>query len=296
MTEVGELSAQARALIEATRDADRPTAADKARIRAKVMAATAAGAGAAAIAVSAGSKASVGATKAWLAGLAVTVGASVAAVEVLDLDLGLGVRRTERVAADQAQHRAPDLPVAPQGPTHSPTASKSRRMSKASPAEVEVAPAVDGAAADGPAAMVPGAPLSEGTPTADSAEPKDAPRVKDARPAAKSVVSRPSARPKRVEQPPELPDLELPDLAAETRLIRQLRAALRSRALEAAQQLAERHEVQFARGLLVEERLAAQVRIACGRHEADEAEMYRRRLVAIAPNSAHLAGLPTACE
>jgi hypothetical protein len=104
----------------------------------------------------------------------------------------------------------------------------------------------------------------------------------------------PAPRPASV-QKPELAEPSPDTLSEELVLLRNARAALDRNDAAQALPLLERHTMRFPKGVLRQERLAAQVAALCSLGRVDEAKDTARQLARVAPNSPHLLRLRGSC-
>jgi hypothetical protein len=267
---MSELGAEAQSLIDDARGGDQPSAADRERMRGKLVAQLGAAAFASAAAGTAASAAATGGAPASsTAGAGAASGAGMFGATKIVLAtlvvgalgagavLGLRGARSTPAAAPRAAVEAAVTPVAPVEP------------------QLEPAPVL-------PAPVVAPAPVVEPAPSAPEA-PRPARRASDKRaPAAAS---------------PEPPRSELSAdpgaLAAELALLSRAQTALRTGKPREALELVREHEQRFARGSLSQERLgiAALSRCALG----DDGAEVVRELSAAAPNSPMLQRVREAC-
>ncbi|MCC7386954.1 MAG: hypothetical protein IT384_34270 [Deltaproteobacteria bacterium] len=273
------LSKEARALIDAASQGDRPRPEDRARLRAMIAAqvagppATDPSAASTSGAGGAGGAASTSGAGGTAVGAA-SSGAAVVKIAVVAIALAGGAalllpgRAPESSAVDPARVEVASPAVAPASASLSPAAE---------PASPLLAPAVAPASAS-PAPAVATVPASSPTDLQPAPERPD--------------LTHPRARPARAARParPERHDLE-----REAELIGAARVALREGDPARALDLADAHAGRFPQGALRNERLAARALALCALHRRLEARAARAELAAHSPGSALLDRVDRAC-
>jgi hypothetical protein len=310
-----ELSPEARELVEATRDGDLPSEADRERLRGKVAsaigvagaagtlgAASKAGAGTGAASTTTGSMAAAGSTGtasaagaaasaklAWLLAGAVAVGGGVALVRGpapsgAGGDARVGTSTGDRNAAAEALPQP--TPAARPQPT---------------PLDGEVGPDPVQAAGDERAGRSP-VPGLDGTepaparPAEGASEPAAAAqltprRPPDARPDEAASRPAPSARP----APLHVDNPNAASIQAELTLVGAAQYHLREGKPAEALELLDRHRGRFPNGALVQERVAARAMALCALNRHADARSELRSLESNAPGSPLLARVRAAC-
>jgi hypothetical protein len=267
-----ELGPEARGIVEAGRDADRPTRGDRARVRqalSRTLAAGAFGAASTAAPAAAGHAAAAAAAKGTsAAALTAKVLAAIAVVGITGAGIALIGRGADGPGA------LPAAPVAVDSPEPIPVEAKDRVLQgptgapavAASPEPPQPAgasrPAVDPRGTAAPRAHVGSARASAGEPGA-SAEP---------------AASPPST------------------LEAETRLLREAHDALQAGQPGRALDLLDEQSQAYAGGQLVEERAAARVLALCKAGRPEEAQAAAARFLQEHPHSPLADRVRSACS
>ncbi len=306
----GRLGPEARALLDAAREADDPTDADRARVRRAVVAAIAASAGASAVASagSAAASAAGGGASATAAGTATATatsaavgtpalaGAGAAAIVKVVAVLAVAATVTAIAVTAATPHDGPDATAVPgdRAPATSAPASVIVMRSRERPAGTEdvapgpiAAPVAPPVETDRPVAPEP-ARAARSTPRlspiATRSAGEDAPVAGPAPEVAPATL--------RVEPPPAP---AMPRLAEEVALLGRAQAALRDGAAPRALALLDEHAARFPEGALRQERAATRVLALCAIGRPDEASVEARSFLASSPASPLAARVRASC-
>jgi hypothetical protein len=287
---MNELGPEARAIFDAAREGDHPTAADRARIRASVMRAIAAGSAVGAGGAAAAVKASGGLATGWkltLLALAIGAAATLAAVG-FDAAQAPGPppaadRAAQPVIAAASASAPPAIPATPAAPEPSARAVAAEWPVTAPPPAGVVASAVaprlargqeprrDATRADDAAIT----PRSEAPADSNAGAPPPAPPPVAAAP--------PPAAPPPAASPVVGPSVDADTLVAETRRLREAHAALQGG--DGARALALLQEQSAVGPQLREERAAARILALCSLGRKDEARIAAARFLGESPRS-----------
>ncbi len=138
--------------------------------------------------------------------------------------------------------------------------------------------------------------------TSSSAEDTPSPEQKAIRPPQSPPESQPrsepegpASTPRRRSRPGRARSPESPGIAAELRLVQRITAAVERERFGTARSLIRRHRREFPRGVFVEEREAALVRIRCAAGPSPEATKALARFLARWPDSIHGPRLRQSC-
>lgn len=272
---MNELSPQARAILEATREAHLPTDADRERVRSALLVqlAVVGSVGTLAAPAAAGASTAAGSTTggaltsaSFLTTAAGKVLACVALVGVVGTGTAVGVVTSQRAEQrDGARHevaarRHATCAVVAEGPA---------------PGETAAAPALVTAPEPAPAPVVASEPAVPVTATASS-------------PSARRATARQATAP--APSPPEAPGM-----AEEVRLLREAHAALRAGDGARAMALLDEGAARFPAGALREERAASRVVALCRLGRTDEGAAAAREFLGEWPASPLAARVRAAC-
>lgn len=306
-----DLSPQARAVLDAASGYGAPTAADKARVKALLEARMAdpttpepdlsgppeSGASNPSLRTNAARRATEWGARAVVASAVVGAGVWLATPATPP-----DSQSAPPVASETAPAVGRELQGA--GSSEPEGASPSEAAKEASPSDIEEAAAVEPApparsdvGSDSAAASVRAQPEPR-DPSRSAPSPGRRPSVEDhASGEGGKAAARSSANDQNAEASAHSETVS-PEhqLAAEAALVRSMQEGLRDEAWAVVLDLADRHREAFASGLLVEERLAAELIAACrGGDERREARA-RSELLSLFPRSVHLEQAASACE
>ncbi|UJR84933.1 hypothetical protein [Sandaracinus amylolyticus] len=301
---VPRLGPDARALIEAARAADDPSAADRARVRRAMMASIAAGAAAGAAGTAASASAASGGAIAGGSGAianaagatAAATGAAAAGATTTALGV-LGMSTLAKVAAIALVVSAGGAVVAgitterPQI-TEPATEAPAAHQTPASPEPPAVVTAPPPVAA--PELTPEPLPIPVAAPSAAPARPR---RTTPTRAAPPPVVV--AADPSPAQPPAAVPDpapIPVASLHDELPVLRRAWSALRDARPDDALRALDEHRARFPSGELTEERDAARALALCAAGRADEGRAALSELLAAHPRSPLAARVRTACE
>jgi hypothetical protein len=248
---MSELSPQARALLDATRDGDDPTARDRARLRRNLQIAIAAAAGGATAAAAAPAVA----TQAGVAGASAQLAAGAQAVVVTSVSAKVGVAVTVAVigvASSSAVVTREPIVTSP-APRHAAAVAQPSRAKRTRPAK--------------PSPQL--APLLQPAPVLTLALPEV-----ELVPAPAPVHEPVSAPVRRSISRPAPPPLA-PSLEGELELLSAAQAALRDRDDLSALALLDAHAARYPNGVLALERDAVRIVALCSSGRLDEGRALR---------------------
>jgi hypothetical protein len=287
-----KLSSGAQALIDAADGGDEPTGADRARVRALLVARVAAGAvagSAVASGVSTASAAAATGAKALSAGVLLKIIASGALVGTTVMGV-LFVARSDPGAPGTSQISGASVSIAPSVTPAAATTGLAAREDAPTPA----ASAAAAPAANPPSSQERERPESSETPTAHAVSGPHAPARAESRVAERRA--RETARESAEPSPAPPPSARPPNgIEAETPLLQDAQRALREGRGGAALEILEKHDKTFADGALREERLATRVLALCNLGRTDEARAEAARFLREYPRSPLAARVKGSC-
>ena len=273
-----DLSPEARALLEAAREGDSPTAADRARVRRALAVAVATGT-ASASASAAASKAALGSGAFAKGSVGWWLAAGVAAGVVTSAAVFTGFPASGRAPVrDEASNaHNPTTHVVTSAPLTTGENAAPRASVEEPPHDIPATQHEAQGAPHKPRQLM--EPVAKTTPTSDPA-----PESTRAASTAALTEATPPAR-------PSTPST----LGAETSLLQAARAALGRGDAGGALALLDQHEREFPRGVLVEERLATRVFALCAMGRPAEATPVATRLLQLFPASPLRARVLASC-
>ncbi len=279
MSELDRLDPEAQAIIDAAKG-DGPSAEDKTRIKAALLASLSA---APQVAEASPSPAGLGAGAKLGLGALGMVGMLVGAIALQQPEPAptapVAPKTTETAVQAKPEPVAHKRAVADTPPTEKPAPTEP---------SVSVRPSM----VPPPEKVVSAAERSQKSP---SPKPRRRARPKRSAPVAPPKVVEPIVeKVEKVEQPKAEPTPQM-RLAAETRLLLSAQRALKSDPRRALT-LAQSHKTRFKNGVLVEERLATETRAHCALGHRDQARSALAALRKLAPHSSHLGAVIRACR
>lgn len=275
MSELDRLDPEAQAIIDAARG-DGPSAEDKTRIKAALLASLSA---APQVAEASPSPAGLGAGAKLGLGALGMVGALVGAI---------ALQQPEPQPAAPVAAKTVETAVQAKPEPIAPKRAVADTPSTEKPAPMEPSVSVRPSMVPPPEKVVSAAERSQKSP---SSKPRRRLRPKRSAPIAPPKVVEPV---EKVEQPKAEPTPQM-RLAAETRLLLSAQRALKSDPRRALT-LAQSHKTRFKNGVLVEERLATETRAHCALGHRDQARSALAALRKLAPQSSHLGAVIRACR